>query len=435
MNSEKLMNAIGLLDDNVLRGTQIDAQVDVQVSPIKKSKVIYFRIAAVAASLILILLMAVVINNSMKAPVENNDEPLIAVVEDTLPPQDEVIVTTEEPQVTMEPVETKDPVQNNVENAERNESDREVYNVQTSAPEVQVTEGPLVSYPENNYDVSEEEKPVQDEEIKEENSSAIPEVTEAPGITEEPEDDDAWTQDFVVNNVEHNEGTDKTVAFNFVEQLYFSTLSDIPSFKAEKHSSWWYGLKVGDYLYTQAEVNIQEDYIDDYISESMLKGINRTDYTSRETKAYAYGISGVAKEAAIAVKIDEQEGYYLFVNTDYRANSLKEFVQAYNLEEYSTLNALAVYDEGNAEVFENVDDQRVWETLTFGEEKYVNYKALYLEYEVAATIEMDAELYGYMDVPIALYDEGYVVIYLGDINGAYYVGPEIIALIRGMIIS
>ena len=112
---------------------------------------------------------------------------------------------------------------------------------------------------------------------------------------------------------------------------------------------------------------------------------------------------------------------------------MNEFVQAYNLEEYTEMNTLAVYADNGPMVTENITSSSIWNILTFGESKYVDYKQLYFEHEVTATIEMDAKLYGYADVPVALYDEGYVVVFLGDINGAYYIGPEKIALVKGLV--
>lgn len=426
MNNEKLMNAIGLLDDYVLRGTQIDAPTDVQIPPVKKSKGIYLKLAAMAASLVIIILLAVLAGNSMNEPEEISKKPLLAVVKDTLPPETEEVMPTEEVLITKAPVATKAPVPEKKEN----EEDRAFANIRTPAPDVNITEPPIISYPDNDVEIPDEEQPLQSEEPKEETSTEIPESTEAPTFTAEPEED-TWTETFVATNEEYSFGIDKSDTKKLVEQLYYSELG--VNILGKEDNDWWYGVKLNECVYTQAEVEVADNYIENYIGEGLLKGIHINEHISKETKAYIYKITGVSESAAVAVRIDEQEGYYLFINPDFKTETFSEFVEAYNLKNYSDLNAVAIYGQGGHTISENIDGNVIWDILTAGGGYAVDYKSLYFDYEIAAGIKMEVSIYGCADVPITLFDEGYVVVYLGEINGAYYVGADKIALIKGRV--
>lgn len=432
MSSEKFINAIGLLDDELI--------ADAEIKPAKKNYAIYMKYTAVAASLLLIVLVAFLLRNSFEEPESKPENTLLAELDETEKPEDNHPDMTKAPVLPTELVQTVEPAsEESIEDKEDERSHVEVAYGDVITPEPAVTETPVISYPAESTKEPEEVKPsedvglMEDEKNDETGDEILP--TESPVVTETPEVDSSWTEEFVVSNLEQSDVADKTVALNFVEQLFFSSFVDSSNVSYGRNGEWWYGVKVGEVLYTQSEVSIPDNYIEKYINESLLKGINRFSYASKETKAYTYKISGVSEEAAIAVKIDEQDGYYLFANPDYRASTFSEFVQAYNLDEYSSLNALAVYDNKGTSVYTKINNENIWRILTHGESSYVDYKKLYFEHEVSATIEIDAELYGYKNVPLALYSEGYVVIYLGNINGAYYVGPDTIALVKGQIVN
>ena len=438
MSSEKLMNAIGLLDDELI--------LDAEKKPEKKSYAIYIKYTAVAASLLLLVLAAFLMRNAFNEPGGEPENTLLAESESIKVPY------TAEPQITKEPVlpteiiTTETPVSEEmVVDRDTNKSFVEVVYGDVKTPEPIVTELPVTtSKPIESTKEPVDEKPSKDNSsLDEDNNSditdeenslpAVPPVTAPPVTTEAPDEDTTWTEQFVVTNVEHSYGIDKSESIYFVEQLYFSSMGDAPGTDNEKQEEWTYSVTFDGVLYTQAEVAVLDRYIEGKEYDALLEGVNQKDGTVKETKAYIYKVSGIAKEAAVAVQIEEQTGYYLFINRDYKAGSLQEFVEAYDLQEQAKLKALAVYDDWDKTITEDIDSKLIWDILLSGEGKPVDYKTLYYVYDVAGSIEMDVKMYGCLDVPIALYDEGYVAIYLGDINGAFYVGTERVAQIKELI--
>lgn len=432
MSSEKLMNAIGLLDDELI--------LDAEKKPEKKSYAIYIKYTAVAASLLLLVLAAFLMRNAFNEPGGEPKNTLLAESESTKVPYTAEPEITNEPVLPTEIITTKAPVSEEmVADRDTDESYVEVVYNDVKTPEPVDTERPVTSKPAESTKAPIDEKPSEDNSLSENESSdenslpTLPTVTEAPVTTEAPEEDTTWTEQFVVTNVEHSYGIDKSESIYFVEQLYFSSMGDAPSADNEKKEEWTYSVTLGDILYTQAEVAVLDRYIEGNENDALLIGVNQEDGKVKETKAYVYKVSGIAKEAAVAVQIEEQNGYYLFINKDYKASSLREFVEAYDLKNQAKLKALAIYDQWDKTITEDIDSELIWEILLSGEGKPVDYETLYYVYDVAGSIEMDVKMYGCLDVPIALYDEGYVAIYLGDINGAFYVGTERVAQIKELI--
>lgn len=424
MSNEKLIKAMGLIDDDLI--------MDAEIKPPKKKAVVYYKYIAAAASLILIILVSFILKNDFNSSDNKPESNLLVELANTEAPFDNQQESTEAPIPSEKIIQTNEPVSDNliVENTVP-DNNEQFSNTNIITPEPTVEPVPqITAIPEENTDT---QIPAPEEDDSKNESSDDVTVTETPGPTMSPLDESDWTEEFVASNIQHGEVYDKATAVNFVGQLYYSSFTSGADVFYENNGEWWYGIKNGEVLYTQAGVNIPESHVENFMGESVLKGINRINYTSKETKAYMYKISGVAENAAIAVKIDEQEGYYLFVNTDYKAETLKEFVEAFSLEEYVSINSIAVYNKKDVIICETVNENNIWQILKNCESSVTDFKKIYFEYDVTATMNVSSELYGYINVPIALYSEGYIVVYLGDINGAYYVGPNTISLLKGQV--
>ena len=120
-----------------------------------------------------------------------------------------------------------------------------------------------------------------------------------------------------------------------------------------------------------------------------------------------YKINGVSTQAALAVKADSLNGYYLFSNNNYAPATFKNFVSDYNLREYLKWDTLAVY--GKNMINTEISTEKVWSSLANADGRRVDAKNVYLNGTLAAALAMDISVYGYENIPVAVYEEGYVV--------------------------
>lgn len=426
MNSEKLIKAIGMLDDKVLEGTQIEAEDKILYydCDIKKNKLPYIKIIAMVASVAVVFIIMAIVKSSLSGSVESNNEPFVAVVDNTASPENTELVEITETEIDTPSSEIPSVNLNGTE--EINGAIRESESNKNAEQELQYTEKPMLQNTKAPVTVEPVETKVPENQDEEDIKET---VTETPLVTEVPKNEGKWTDTFIVSNAEYSLDIENTDTWVLAEQLYYSEYSNT----SNKTKDWWYGVKYNDCVYTQAELAVAIEYIECHLGEAVLKGVNTVEYLFEETKAYVYKISGVSNNAAIAVKIDEQEGYYLFINPDYKAESFNEFVASYNLRDFAKLRSIAIYEQNGIYSSENIDDDSIWDILTSDSSYAVDYKKLYYECKLVGSIKMDVSIYGCKSVPIALFDEGYVVIYLGNANGAYYVGQDKIALIKARI--
>ena len=412
MDSEKLLKAMEYLDDELLLEADEPAE--------KSGKLIRIVVAAAACLLVCIIAFAAI--KSQYRGSRQDKEIKIAVATEKID-NTPMLIIEETPAPTMNPdINVENVISENTNNEENlvvSASD-----IPVATPCIQVTAAPeVVTTP-----TPEAEKDNGNEDFVEEEFTTPAPVEPTPTLIPQPEEDNSWTETFAATDVRHSYGIDKSEAVYFVEQLYLSGSGAAPATEDE----WWYGVKINDSMYIQAKVQVKNSFVESNITETVLKGVNKTDYISKETKAYVYKIKGVSADAAVAVCIEEQSGYYLFINQEYKVSTLQEFVTAYNLREFADVKALAVYDDWDKQIMESPDRDLIWDILLSGEGSKINENILYFDYDVSATIEVDVKMYGFIDVPIALYDEGYVMIYLGDIYGAYYIGTENVEAIKNL---
>lgn len=99
--------------------------------------------------------------------------------------------------------------------------------------------------------------------------------------------------------------------------------------------------------------------------------------------------------------------------------------------DYSNIKAIAIYEDWNTNVSRNINSDTFWEIVLSSDSYFVSSETLYT-YDVSASIEIDCELYGCIDIPVALYDEGYIVFCLDTISGVYYIGEDNIKEIKNL---
>lgn len=198
--------------------------------------------------------------------------------------------------------------------------------------------------------------------------------------------------------------------------------NDSPS--PNENDTWKYSLQIGRKTYIWQKREIPESAIKGYAGSRVLNGVSARNQ-KESTSVSTYSIKGVSSNFALTAKVKGVSGYYLFINESYVPKTLKEYVTDLNLKEYLKWDTLAVY--GNKLTTPSVSSDEIWGILSNADGKRVDAKAVYMNNTLVAALAMDIEMYGYYDIPVALYKEGYVIISLFDQTYAFQIGAAKVA--------
>lgn len=201
--------------------------------------------------------------------------------------------------------------------------------------------------------------------------------------------------------------------------------------------------------YTEVEYN-NGKYMSKSIkipSEKILKNISNNsviigysmDYnTSKKSKnAKIYSIKGISEECAIAVKFDEDNSYYVYVNYLYRPNTLGELVKDLNLKENTFFGTIyyTYMDQTTQKVteveFYDVDNKVIWSKL-FND---LNLENIYSDVDSGKyvserlvqriDIKVNIPLLGYDKLcNISLTDKGYLLTNILETGKGFFIGKE-----------
>lgn len=192
--------------------------------------------------------------------------------------------------------------------------------------------------------------------------------------------------------------------------------SETPSMPTE---SWEYSIQRGVFTYKWQKRNINANNIGGFVETTTMNGISSKG-VKESTTVSVYKIIGVSEAAAVAVKVSGRSGYYMFTNTSYAPETYKSFVDAYGLRNYLSWDSIAIYDKQILST--NVESNKVWNILDNADGRRVDARTVYLNSTLAGAVAMDIELFGYYDIPVALYKEGYVMFSLFGQTHAYQIG-------------
>lgn len=236
-------------------------------------------------------------------------------------------------------------------------------------------------------------------------SGAVPEETKKPiGATEEPP---------TITQTPNTPNPTSSPATNQPEEPIVTVSPD------SKDEAWEYKIKRGTTTYEWKKRNINSVNIGRLLEITTMNGTSEKGF-KKSTTVSVYEINELSSDAAVAVKVNGRNGYYLFTNDTYTPESFKAFVTAYGLRNYLKWDSIAIYEKQILST--NVASNKVWKILNNADGKRVDARTVYSNNTLAGAIAMDIELFGYYDIPVALYKEGYIMFSLFGQTHAYRIG-------------
>lgn len=181
-----------------------------------------------------------------------------------------------------------------------------------------------------------------------------------------------------------------------------------------------------DRKYSSKAAEISRKELTQSLGAVTLNGFDQYSETLYTIEAQVYGIRGISEECALAVKFEETESYFVYVNSYYRPATLGNFIDDLNLKEtihfgsvwYETKN-----ESGNAVLIEftNLPSSVVWDLLLSEPElENIHQDSNVLLSEMSVSV--DIPLLGYSNISLSVTKEGYLTTNILDTGKSFYLG-------------
>lgn len=191
--------------------------------------------------------------------------------------------------------------------------------------------------------------------------------------------------------------------------------------------------------YSSRITKISSDNIVKNIGSSILDGYDTYTGTTYSKSGELYSIKDISEKCAIAVKFEDDIDYYVYVNSDYRPTTLKEFMNDLNLKENTSFGTIyySYWDKNSSGDMEhkdvefyNVDNEIIWKMLfdnvdlenIYSDTDSGNYMSE--RWTTTIDISVDIPLLGYKNISVSLTDKGYMLTNILDTGKGFYIGED-----------
>lgn len=173
---------------------------------------------------------------------------------------------------------------------------------------------------------------------------------------------------------------------------------------------------------TEIKEGINTKYVGNKVDDIIVNGIGT--YNRDEEyfiNAEIYEIKNVYNECAYAIKFEDNNDYYSYLNTYYKFETLGDFIEKLNLKEYLQFGT-ATYK--NDIVYKDFDDSIVWNML-LSDYSLVNTSLTSNNYKNSLmSISSNIEALGIKNVSLAVNYEGYIQTNILGTAKTFYIGEE-----------
>ena len=203
----------------------------------------------------------------------------------------------------------------------------------------------------------------------------------------------------------------------------------VPLWNEKTLSEQFPSLKLSDIAYrTHSKTPcIPLERLADALGEHVLSGFDIYEDKTHQTTVTVYTIRGIDKNAAVAVRFPEQEGYYPYVNSSYTAKTLAELIRALDLENTVSFGSIWYTFEENGKhrlvEFSNIADEKIWEYLLSDIDIPITAENAAFHKHIMS-ISVHIPLLGYKNISLAVTEDGYMTTNILETGKLCFIGTE-----------
>lgn len=181
--------------------------------------------------------------------------------------------------------------------------------------------------------------------------------------------------------------------------------------------------------YSTMNTVISEDYIGSFVTDSAVTGYDIYSDKTYSVASEAYSIKNISTDCAVAVKIGDENAYYVYVNVWYEPDTLGDFITDLDLKntvvfrkayidkyEYTKLTT-----EHTQRVYADFDDSAIWDMLAdVSEAENTEYNQPYDR----ISVETDLPVLGYKNISFAVTPDGYIITNILNTQKCFFIGTQ-----------
>ena len=203
----------------------------------------------------------------------------------------------------------------------------------------------------------------------------------------------------------------------------------IPKWEELSVSEQYHHLQMGAMEYGGTTKALSLDQIGESLGNYTLSGFDEHNDTTHTNSGNVFKIAGISSDCAVAVQFANDESFYVYCNSDYRPETLGQFLKDLNLEETIRFGkAYYPYRKPNGAFatveFEGVQKEDVLQMLLSDTTapNVEDYDSM--QFSEAMSLSVDLPLLGYENVSLAVTEDGYLTTNLLDTGKAFFIGTD-----------
>lgn len=215
-----------------------------------------------------------------------------------------------------------------------------------------------------------------------------------------------------------------------------TSVAEIPHWETQPIYYQYSSVEWNESTYNSHSAELPTDRIGEFLGEATATGFDHyADLNGengvRQISAKLYAVTKLSTECVIAVQYEGTDTWYAFSNSNYRPETLGQFMDDFNMKEevvfdtvhYSFFNAFNDYISVR---FENVDNQVIRDMLlSDGTAKEVyNELELFEQPKRIMGISVDIPLLGIENISLSIREDGYIMTNILATGKLFYIGEE-----------
>ncbi len=187
-------------------------------------------------------------------------------------------------------------------------------------------------------------------------------------------------------------------------------------------------LILGEKPYTSQRTEISADNIGSFITDADMSGYDIYEDKTYTINAKVFSVKNISTDCAIAVKIGDEDKYYVYVNVWYTPETLGDFIDAIDMKNAVSFGKAyknyTDYDKNEHVnvVFADFDDSIVWNMLLDDTVvKNIEYDRFD---EMLISVSVDIPLLGYKNISLGVSKDGYIVTNIMSTQKCFFIGKE-----------
>ena len=187
-------------------------------------------------------------------------------------------------------------------------------------------------------------------------------------------------------------------------------------------------LLLGETAFSSQRTEISAESIGEFIADTKMTGYDIYEDKTYTINAKAYKIANISSECAVAVKIGNEDKYYVYINVWYTPETLGDLINAIDMKNTLSFGKAyknySDYDKGEhiSLIFTDFDDGIVWNMILSDTSiKNIEYDRFS---DMLISLSVDIPVLGYKNISLGVTKDGYIVTNIMGTQKCFFIGTE-----------